>query len=83
MSIGEVAEEALKWLGRALAVLPAFRGFWEAVQGGNPNQEFAAQMELRRAIRHEQAKAEILSDEPIPKLYDLEDVGEETKDEEP
>lgn len=59
MSIIEVAEDVVMWLGRAARVLPAFRALWQAVEGDRQEQIFAAQMELTRSIRREQARAEM------------------------
>lgn len=59
VSFVDFAADALMWIGRAVAVLPAFKALWQAIQGGDADQQFAAQMELTRAIRREQAKAEI------------------------
>ncbi len=66
MSLGDAIEDVMMWAGRALAVLPAFKALWQAISGGDTDQEFAAQMELTRAIRREQARAEVLQelDEP-------------------
>jgi len=59
MSIIEVAEDVVMWIGRAAKVLPAFQALWQAVEGDRQEQIFAAQMELTRSIRREQARAEM------------------------
>lgn len=59
MSFIEAAEDALVWIGRAVSVLPAFKALWQAVSGGSQDQSFAAAMELCRAMREQQARAEI------------------------
>lgn len=56
--MSDFAADALMWIGRVLTVLPAFQALWQAVSGGNQDQVFAAQMEMTRAIRREQARAE-------------------------
>ncbi len=60
MSLGDAIEDVVMWTRRALAVLPAFKALWQAISGKDTDQEFAAQMELTRAIRREQARAEVL-----------------------
>lgn len=51
--------EALLWIGRIVAVIPAFKALWESIEGQDADKQFAAQLELTRQIRREQAKAEI------------------------
>ena len=49
MSIIDVAEDVVMWLGRAARVLPAFQGLWQTVEGDRQEQIFAAQLEMVRA----------------------------------
>ena len=51
--------EVLVWIGRVLAIIPAFQAVWEAAKGGNPEQELAASLEMIRAIKTQQAREEI------------------------
>lgn len=59
MSLEDFAADALMWIGRAIKLLPAIKELWQAVDGGNPAQELAAQLELTRQIRSQQAREEI------------------------
>lgn len=58
-SVIDFAEDALVWIGRVVKVLPAFKALWQAIEGNKEDQMFAAQMELTRSIRREQARIEI------------------------
>lgn len=58
MSLGDFAADALMWIGRVVRVLPAFQALWQAIDGNDDDQVFAAQMEFRRAIRREQTRKE-------------------------
>lgn len=59
MSVGDVLEEAFVWVGRAVRVMPAFKALWQAVEEKDADKQFAAQVEMTRAIRTEQARTEI------------------------
>ncbi len=59
MSVADFAADALMWIGRVVKVLPAFKELWHAVSGGDADQQFAAQLELTRQIRTQQAREEI------------------------
>ncbi len=59
MSAVDFAADALMWIGRVVKVLPAFKALWQAIAGNDQDQVFAAQMELARSVRREQARAEV------------------------
>lgn len=59
MTVLESASAALVWITRAVRVLPAFEALWHAIASEDHNQVLAAQLELTRQIRTEQARAEI------------------------
>lgn len=59
MSVADFAADALMWIGRVVKILPVFKEFWHAVRGNDPDQVFAAQMEMTRAVRREQAREEV------------------------
>ena len=52
-------EDALVWITRFLAVVPAFRSLWHAVRGGDPSEQHAASLEMIRAMKDQQAREEI------------------------
>jgi len=58
VSITDFASDALMWIGRIVKILPVFKDLWHAVKGQDADQLFAAQMEMTRAIRREQAREE-------------------------
>ena len=59
MSVAAVAADVVMWIGRVVTVLPAFQALWQAIEGQNADQLFAAQLELTRQIRTQQAREEI------------------------
>lgn len=54
-----LAADILMWIGRVVTVLPAFQSLWQAIAGQNADELFAAQLELTRKIREQQAREEI------------------------
>jgi len=57
-------EEALEWVFRIVKLIPVFRDLWTAVQEQDQGKVFAAQMEMQRQIRQQQAREEFLLDDP-------------------
>jgi hypothetical protein len=58
VSVFAAFEEALVWAGRAIRLVPAIRQLWEAISESNGDAELAAQLELVRQIRTQQALEE-------------------------
>jgi hypothetical protein len=51
--------EVVVWAERAVRLIPVIRQLWEAIEGKDEGAELAAQLELVRQIRHEQAWNEL------------------------
>ncbi len=51
--------EVVVWAERAVRLIPVIRQLWEAIEGKDDAAELAAQMELVRQIRREQAWNEL------------------------
>jgi GTP1/Obg family GTP-binding protein len=65
--IKEAVEEVLEWAPRVIRLIPVFRELWSGVKDQDQGKIFAAQMEMQRKIREEQARDEFLralDDEP-------------------
>lgn len=63
----EAIEEVLEWAPRVIRLIPVFRDLWAGVKEQDQGRIFAAQMEMQRKIREEQARDEFLrnlDDEP-------------------
>lgn len=57
-------EEVLVWVGRIVKLIPVFQDLWGAVKEADTDKQFAAQMEMVRQIRGQQAREEFLLDDP-------------------
>lgn len=57
-------EEVLVWVARAVKLIPVFRQLWDAIKAEDADGQFAAQMEMVRKIRGQQAAEEFLLDDP-------------------
>ena len=57
--IADAIEDVLVWVGRAVKLIPAFRELWLAVAADDTDAQFAAQIEMVRQIRTQQAKEEV------------------------
>lgn len=57
-------EEVLLWVERVVRLIPVFQDLWRAVEAENTNQSFAAQLELVRQIREQQARERFELSEP-------------------
>jgi len=64
MSAGAVFAEALEWVGRAVKLIPVIKQLWGAVKASDEGAIFAAQMEMVREMRGQQAREEFLLDDP-------------------
>lgn len=62
--LAEALEEVLEWAPRVLKLIPVFKDLWGAVKAQDQGAIFAAQMEMQRHIREEQARAEFVLDDP-------------------
>lgn len=59
-------EDILLWVTRVVRLIPVFQDLWRAVEAENTNQQFAAQLEMVRQMREQQAR----------ERFDLSDPGE-------
>lgn len=57
-------EEVLVWVGRAVKLIPVIKQLWDAIAANDADGQFAAQMEMVRKIRGQQAVDEFLLDDP-------------------
>lgn len=57
-------EDILLWITRVVRLIPVFQDLWRAVEADNTNQSFAAQLELVRQIREQQARERFELSEP-------------------
>lgn len=57
-------EELLVWVGRAVKLIPVIKQLWDAIKSNDADGQFAAQMEMVRKIRGQQALEEFLLDDP-------------------
>lgn len=57
-------EEVLLWVERVVRLIPVFQDLWRAVEAENANQQFAAQMEMIRLVREQQARERFDLSEP-------------------
>jgi hypothetical protein len=57
-------EELLVWVGRAVKLIPVIKQLWDAIKAEDADGQFAAQMEMVRKIRGQQALEEFLLDDP-------------------
>jgi hypothetical protein len=63
----DVIEAVVEWVPRVMRLLPAFQDLWTGVREQDQGKIFAAQMEMQRKIREQQAREEFLrslDDEP-------------------
>lgn len=58
-------EDILLWVTRVVRLIPVFQDLWRAVEADNTNQQFAAQLEMVRQVREQQAR----------ERFDLSDPG--------
>lgn len=66
-AIEEVVEAVVEWVPRVMRLLPVFQDLWSGVKEQDQGKIFAAQMEMQRHIREQQAREEFLrnlDDEP-------------------
>jgi hypothetical protein len=57
-------EEALIWVGRIVKFIPVFRDLWDAVRDDDTAKLYAAQMEMTRKVREQQARETFALDDP-------------------
>lgn len=65
--LDEAIELAAEWVPRVVRMLPVFRDLWDGVKEQDQAKIFAAQMEMQRRMREQQAREEFLKnldDEP-------------------
>lgn len=51
-----VVADILVWVERAVRLIPVIQKLWKAVESDDPKQTLAAQLEMTRQMREEQAK---------------------------
>ena len=57
-------DEVLIWVARVVQIIPVVQQLWDAIKGGDAESQLAAQMEMVRQIRGQQAREEFLLDDP-------------------
>ena len=63
-ALAEAVNEVLEWAPRVLKLIPVFRDLWSGVKAQDHGAIFAAQMEMQRQIREQQAREEFILDDP-------------------